>query len=377
MKRKLFLMIIGVIAFATSLLTQPIYAELFKPAPKQPVCPLSDKQQQDSQREFAFLEKMIKSDPPRCINCHGGVQPLEPNTNHMGGRQKPIFNKKGRIDIQATAMERCILCHDQPWFAPAANDFWVGRTTAQLCKQLKKHFNNGATAFLGHFKNDVFADIGFTGTRALNDVAQLIYEGEAGKPYKPEPPSFEKKVLIGSVLIFIEANGGKFQGDESCGCEPHHYAFKVSADSGFSNPALFQGSYKGHADFKIPIKFNDDGSFGGETKVDFSYSGTSQGEDFTCSHTMLSQGEIWKATGKVDDRGEMRVTFTIKTPPAQIKGECTGSFGTIPSNGTIPGGEWSTNADLFAVVGETTAQEWKNPEGGFLNVQFTIIEEGQ
>lgn len=71
------------------ILTSPSSFALGQPAPALQgsdtrVCPLSPEKEKHSIDTFA--KPMPVFTHPRCINCHGGVNPFAANGNHLGGR---------------------------------------------------------------------------------------------------------------------------------------------------------------------------------------------------------------------------------------------------------------------------------------------------
>ncbi len=328
MKRRVIFLIVGLLALAAALRAQPSAAQLFADTEKRAVCPLSDAQQDKAVRTFADVEQMLKSSPPRCINCHGALQPFAADTKHPGGRMDPLFTK-GKLDVEKTRRIQCIICHDPPWQAPHPDDFWVDKNAVQLCKHFKGQFQT-PQALLTHLQRDVLADFAYAGTRALNDNGELISEGEFGKPPKPEPPSFTRQDLLLRTAFWLDAQNGKFQGDEECGCKPHRYFLRFIIDMAIvadKAPPLF-GRSDAHEDFKIPITFRDDGSFSGQASVDRNMSGTigAPGRPpVVCTIKAVVPQEVWKVEGKPTDETVFawNVTLTNTWPnPLRSEARC-------------------------------------------------------
>src|SRR5215472_12584156 len=63
-----------------------------------PVCPLSEEQTQKAIAAFAELAPIFQQ--PRCINCHGAVDPFDKPGTHPGGD----LDRKDNTD--------CGTCHD-------------------------------------------------------------------------------------------------------------------------------------------------------------------------------------------------------------------------------------------------------------------------
>jgi hypothetical protein len=165
-----------------------------------PVCALSDKQEQDAPAAFEKLVPLFLT--KRCFNCHGGINPfvgmtmgkqskkLETRGEHpelFDGEDKVVLDDNGDEDVAKT-FKSCSTCHDQgfadgKWrLAPFAPDkqFAVGgggipKLSIDLCKQVKVQGRvQGAAGFIGHMTDDngdmsaPFLKTAFAGTMALN-----------------------------------------------------------------------------------------------------------------------------------------------------------------------------------------------------------------
>ena len=387
MKREFFLP--SFLGFAILVMAQSSYTPLVEAQaqPQQLVCPLSDSQQERAQQAFQEIYDMITSDPPRCINCHGKVQPFANNTTHEGGRINvffkkgkllPFFNSKGEpiIDADKTFVLGCILCHDLPFIPPPPSSFWVGRTPLQLCKQFKKRFNNDASRFLDHVRNDEFTLIGFAGTRGLNEVGQAQARNQ---PYKPEPPSFTQSDLLLWTNIWIDAQGGEFKGDVSCGCEPHHYAITMLKTGMLDNTA---GTFHLHADVSgkqdLPLTFRDDGSFTSQATLLTSITETGGDESIpmVCSGEGTLPEQI-KATGSVDGvTMHLKISWTSGGSTYSVT--CSTPQDTITLKPTFPDinsadvkSPLTDGFDMDAIVGETQTFTIPMP-GGIAQLTYTV-----
>jgi hypothetical protein len=229
------------------------------------VCPLSDAQTQKSMDAFAKLVPTFTQEP-RCVNCHGGVDPFSKPTNHGGDTQEPGSD--------------CNDCHSemppkrggQPskWRLANQNHFFKGKDAKTLCKQMRDAFPVSAD-FIGHLIDDngnsKFTETAFLGTRGLNKRGRDLVDN-----YVDEPPKFiTHGGLINLGMDWINAMGGAFKGDIDCGCEPSKYAVRVTYDQDITMPMTHFTKKMGPVD--IPITFRDDGSFEGEQTVFFNGSG--------------------------------------------------------------------------------------------------------
>jgi len=364
------------------------------------ICPLSEKQQEDSIRKFT--EMMPTFTHPRCINCHGAMNPFAANTKHLGDRIGPKFKEiiehddiLGKdiklvvpdVDDPDIFLNRCKDCHSaftgsRGWTIPPVQVYFVGKDPVQLCKQMKREFGGELQQFVDHLDHDElgFIQEAFRGTRGLDENGQATYLNKTGKEFKPEPPTITQTAFVEQGKAWLAAMGYHGQGTKgglTCGCQPHHYILKGESDIATldinQNPWL-----KGHADWQIPIKFNDDGSFSGETKVDVTFQGTRVDPSMSCSDTYPIKGMTWKANGKIDG-GEMQVTFTMIFPPSEITMVCTTASGTNTIQVPGAGNEWNAELNEVVSVGDPIPLDLRpqSKEGyhGLLQGELTIVEE--
>jgi len=267
-------------------------------------CPLTDSQSQKAVDAWAKIATFLTSEP-RCVNCHGKVNPyidgpgLDPNDpfkdaeapvsqiEHGGGKQ-PRPADPSIID------QGCKKCHndmakpntwvevgDKPPTWPEDGPFpnwtlaptflsFVDKDATTLCRQIKRQ-TGSADRFLGHLKDDNgqpnFAGTAFLGNRGLGE------DDLEGFDVKPQPPSISHAQVMKLGQDWLNAMGGKYQGDDSCGCElTHalwsgtiHYVEQSSGDEGdfpdqqWSNHSLITititaangvGTWHGHVDKK-------------------------------------------------------------------------------------------------------------------------------
>ena len=353
------------------------------------VCALSDKQQEASIQKFSELMPVFTH--PRCINCHGALNPFAANTTHVGGRIGLKFEERtvrdnilGR-DVTVIEPEDqltlrlCQDCHSEApaWSPPPPQKWFVGKNTVQLCEQLKDQSNNDTDSFLSHIEHDSLDLIpaAFRGTRGLDENGRGIFEQDTGKEFRPEPPPVSHEMFIARAKAWLEAMGGHFKPGYTCGCEPHHYVLKGSFDEVWTKedgPLHF----KGHGEMQIPIQFNDDGSFSGETSIDVNETNTWTASTMTCTDSLAYSGVRWKVNGAVD-RIDMHATFVIQFPPTEMKSVCTAM--NVTTNNSEPNIRPEQNMDFTDVVqvGETFTIEDNLPIGYSLKAQFRVVEEGK
>jgi hypothetical protein len=218
----------------------PAFALSEAEAQKGPSCPLSDSQTRKSIDAFAKLAAFITHEP-RCVNCHGGVNPymdgtgLDPDNpaaapstvEHAPGKQ--FHENKGLIDIECTKQ-----CHSamlpkadgskSRWFLPAEFHSFVDKDATTLCKQFKQS-TGSAKGFIAHLTDDSggdnFIGTAFNGDRGLSQEARDDYHVVVQKPTF-QGKEFTKPEFVKLGQDWIDAMGGSFKGDPSCGCEFKH-----------------------------------------------------------------------------------------------------------------------------------------------------------
>lgn len=196
-------------------------------------CPLTEAQVDKSIEAFAPIARFLTSEP-RCVNCHGGVNPFIKGTGLEASRAttpaSTVEHGGGAIrrSTDSTVESECRDCHnhmvrkrdgsESNWFM--APDFlsFAGKDATTLCRQVKRATKT-ATEFLGHLQDDnggnAFGPTAFKGDRGLDPD---IY----GDLVQPAPPKLSHAALMQLGQAWVAAMGGSFKGDESCGCEHKH-----------------------------------------------------------------------------------------------------------------------------------------------------------
>lgn len=238
------------------------------------VCPLSDSQTQKSIDAFARIAAAVTKEP-RCTGCHGRVNPYidgtGPDPENADTPPSQFEHGAGKVDRQGDCGE----CHskmarkasdgsESRWMT--APDFlsFIGKDAPTLCKQIRGVLHTAET-FLGHIKNDNghnnFADTAFNGDRGLD--REMFPETEV----PTEKPHITHQELLKLGQDWVDSMGGEFQGDESCGCEPVHYSIRVSTKNEINVGPVSSTSIMQPVD--VPITFNDDGTFSGDSAAKF------------------------------------------------------------------------------------------------------------
>ena len=293
---------------------------------KDAVCPLSDAQTQKSIDAFAKLVPVFTQEP-RCLNCHGGVDPFSDQLSGIPSDPSAPRTEHGPGKVEAG---ECMHCHsDMPpkrdgspsnWAMATPEHSFLGKDAKALCKQMRDVFKQGAD-FIGHLTDDNgnsnFTGTAFLGNRGLNDQGQSHVDN-----YTPQPP---RRITQGGLISlgkdWVAASGGEFKGDVDCGCEPLHYSLKISSATDIHFGIV--NSHHAMTPVEVPITFHDDGTFAGEeTQANFHGDGTAAmcQAQYASSMAMKVSGdatEEWKKNFmniKVEKASATTSTFAGQCP---------------------------------------------------------------
>jgi hypothetical protein len=249
------------------------------------VCPLSETQTKNSIDAFSKIASVISKEN-RCLGCHGRVNPFIDGTGsdpeNAEAPPSEFEHGPGKVDRKTD----CNDCHskmahrtrddsESVWMT--APDFlsFVGKKPATICKQIRANLPTGKD-FLGHIKDDNggnnFAGTAFNGDRGLNrgiEDGTIIFTEEE---VPTEKPAIKPAEFIKLGREWLDTTGGEFKGDQSCGCEPAHYAIRMSVLNQTNMGPLQRTSVMQTLD--VPILFEDDGTFSGDSTARFQAAGT-------------------------------------------------------------------------------------------------------
>lgn len=235
-------------------------------------CPLPLDEQLASIKAFEPIARFVTREP-RCFNCHGGVNPHiagvgkdpeDPQTpvstvEHGGGRIPHDARKSGTIS------GGCLECHNNMahkrdgsrsnWMTAPPVLTFVGKDSPALCKQFKRM--GSAEHFLDHLKDDNggnnFSGTAFKGGCGLDPV---MFRKDLEEEGICRPPSMPHQAFEQLGADWIKAMGGKFQGDEGCGCDielelqiEHHLADRLDTDKFSGGFAVFKSDVR----FEAPL----------------------------------------------------------------------------------------------------------------------------
>ncbi len=367
------------------------------------ICPLSESQTQKSIEAFAKIVPTLTQEP-RCVNCHGGVNPfidgvgadpaspdaeIVPSLTEHGGGKMDRRVPPSASSPKGSPQTACNGCHNNmarkipsgaksEWaLAPVFLQF-LGKDATTLCKQIKdfsRKCDKGicgpwpdAKAVLDHFTRDEGKD-NFTGTAFMGNRG-LTPEDE-GKDFKLEPPSdITAAGLVALVKGWIAATGGEFKGDQSCGCEPAHYALRYSTSTKIHMQDIENSVDMDPVD--IPLVFKDDGSFIGDGAGGLVGGGVAEG----CSE-QSGLSMKFHVTGKAVETYEkqsMHIDIGNPSPTSyNFSGACPeGASGSYQVN--LPGTKAVATYDMKGEVGEAIDKSVETIPGVTNSLHLEIVK---
>ena len=242
-------------------------------------CPLTASQEIRAVKAFKKLAPVFQE--PRCLNCHGAVNPFSQGGNHGGGYidirkeaqqflQTPNFQDSlvvgadpdgtrtaktiaGLKEMAQSASEIsdndlirlkafepmrqvCKECHITSWIIPMSHNHFVGRSAKDMCVHIKtSSLTNRPDLFLRHMQDDELVQEGFKGRRGLLEAVGA------------DPPAMSFATLQKYATEWIEAMGGKFHQPEDCGCVIHgdyilEFQSRIVSSDPDGDPAQSQAS---------------------------------------------------------------------------------------------------------------------------------------
>ena len=249
-------LLIAALVFVTALAQLPMRAQgraggqNRTSAPARGSCPLTDAQTTKAIEAWARIATFLTTEP-RCLNCHGGLNPFikgpgldpgddldnpTPASKVAHGQGGVIRRQRDRAPDGTQLMEgECMDCHNNMvrkrdgspsrWtLAPTFLSF-VDKDPTTLCRQIKRATGT-ADHFLGHLKDDnggnAFAPTAFKGDKGLDpDRFDFLM---------PQPPKMSHAAFMKLGQDWVAAMGGSFKGDEGCGCEFRHAKWSGQID---------------------------------------------------------------------------------------------------------------------------------------------------
>lgn len=325
-------------------------------------CPLTVSQKVASVKAFKGLAPIFKE--PRCLNCHGAVNPFSRTGGHGGGyiniRQEAgdFLNAPGEkslsvgsdpdgshaakavADIKQIAdsateisdndlirqkahdpmHQICKECHISSWIIPLRHNYFVDRDWKAMCVHVKTSpLTDSPGVFLEHIQKDGLVLAGFTGRRGLLEAVA------------PEPPAVSHATVTKYAKDWVAAMGGQFHRPPDCGCKADGIILEVQHrihEDPTSPQSLVGGTqFDGTVKFDVLLSHDDrkpDGFFDGTISVKRS---------FVVRHVIPSawicagtgdQIEHWHFFAKVSPGGDtMHITFETLPVDEHASWTCT------------------------------------------------------
>lgn len=169
----------------------------------------------------AFDQMLPVLSHPRCMNCHGALNPyVDPRVGrHLGGQ---MTDSATGAPLRADA---CVDCHGElpGWDTPGEAMFFVGKSPRELCMQFKEFAPAGGEEFVTHITHEPtgpqFIASAFLGTRALTTLGEVTYEDAMGHPPTADKPPGSHQQLIADATRWAHAIGAGWTETPACGCE--------------------------------------------------------------------------------------------------------------------------------------------------------------
>jgi hypothetical protein len=314
---------------------------------------------------------------PRCVNCHGAVNPFSVDGGHpevidIVAEAKKFLTKPDptlslvettgpgstrelqgireisesqveisdtdliRMKAQAPMQEKCRECHVSSWSLPMRHNHFVGRSWKQICMHVKTSvLTNTPADFLQHMQTDNQVLLGFRGLRGL-----LV-------PPPAQPPAMPFATMERHVNDWIDAMGAHFYPPAECGCEVNGLALEIrhriytNPDSGSSKAGFAQ--FDGTIVFDVLLQEVAPGWYRADDQV--------VRRQMEVKHTRPSawqcagtgwRDESWGVSAQLDEQGQtMQVRFGFVEEDEEaswtckLKGQTTTDTVNIDLHGTL------------------------------------------
>lgn len=249
-------------------------------------CRLTSGQKLKAVKAFKALSPIFYD--PRCINCHGAVNPFTVDGGHpeyidIVAEAKKFLAQpdpasgliesrgpgaapelQGIREIAASETEvsdidlirnkalkpmliKCAECHQDSWFLPMRENHFTGRSWKQICMHLKaSSLTNTPRKFLKHMQEDPQVLLGVEGQRGLLAAPRAA------------PPAMPYEMMVKHAKDWVAAMEDHFYPPAECGCEVEGLALEIrhriytNPDSGSSKAGFTQ--FDGTVVFNVLLK---------------------------------------------------------------------------------------------------------------------------
>ncbi|MEP6689207.1 MAG: hypothetical protein ABJC36_12735 [Gemmatimonadales bacterium] len=233
-----------------------------QPATAAASCGLPVAKQVKAVKSFAEMLPVFRH--PRCINCHGAVNPL--GEEHRGRDQ--LDAEIDPMGDRERFLAQCQDCHDglPGWRTPGEPVFFTGKDDEALCLQMKR-FERTGESFVEHIENDhhdiQFIAAGFAGDRALG-------EGLGDIELVVEPPPGTQADLTAKARRWVESLDGHYGDSPECGCVVPGIKLKVRHTTLLQVPNGLPSKEASEVEFEVkllPMGEDKPGGYQGEVSL--------------------------------------------------------------------------------------------------------------
>jgi hypothetical protein len=377
-------------------------------------CPLTAQRERKAVKAFKGLAPIFQE--PRCLNCHGAVNPFSQNGGHGGGYidiraetkkfltqldfqsvlttgsdptgtitaktiagLKEIAESPSEISdpdlIRQKAFDpmraACKECHIFSWIIPMRHNHFVGRSTRQMCEHMKtSSLTNQPDLFLRHMQDDELVLEGFKGRKGL-------LEGGVA-----EPPTISLATVVKYANDWIDAMGAKFHKPPDCGYKAEGIVLeiysRIQEDPQSSRSKIGYAQFDGAVRFEILLEPIAEGWFRGELDV---VRPVEVRHVRPAAHSCAGSGsktEHWYVSAQVDPKTESMVLhWGFTSSGEQASWTCRGPAGTWTDELELPISLFSNEA-LHKVQIPTkpgTKKDFNARDKRFLeSLNITVVE---
>ena len=267
------------------------------PPERGPSCPVPFGKQVQAVKAFKEMLPVFRH--PRCLNCHGGLDPH--SEKHPGAGQ---IEGLDRMANMTEFVEGCQMCHDglAGWNTPGSPLFFPGKSDEELCKQMKQ-FEHTGPDFVSHIHDDhggiQFIAAGFAGDRALG-------EGLRDYGLVIEKPPGTQADLTAKAQRWVDLLGSGYEASPECGCVLPKVKLRIHHTTVSEVPNGLPSNEETEADFEVELE-----------PVGESKPGMFQGEHSLTRQIKLTVPQDCKATGSREERWVLYAQ--VDTTNGQVK----------------------------------------------------------
>jgi hypothetical protein len=165
---------------------------------------------QDAQDPLALFSAMMPVfSSPRCVNCHGGVDPTS-DEQHEGGKVDVVLDANGDMHHCCDQLQKdntCTECHTDAsshWRTAPKGFNFVNKDALTLCRQIRSTNQLGtggedaAASFIRHLSGDELIGLAFEGRGAIGETSAFA-------PITPAPPPMSREDFVGAAQTWLNA----------------------------------------------------------------------------------------------------------------------------------------------------------------------------